>query len=128
MAALWNMDIIIDGKHKVVYMHPGTALARPYNHNRAGAAFIPDEYKSKNYIAWVIEGGPAYLSGIRDGDVLLKIDGVGLDKAENVNRQFLGPAGKKIDLTLKRGDYTFTTTVELKDILQPAMHLPEPTK
>ncbi|MDB6066333.1 MAG: hypothetical protein JWR26_2541 [Pedosphaera sp.] len=128
LAALHGVEIIVDGRHRVVYFRPTTTPARPYEHNRLGAVFVADGSGNKDHVASVIEGSPAYQAGIRNGDVLLEIDHVDIEKANAARGRFDEPAGTKMELTLKRGDRVFTTSVELKNILGPASSLPESTK
>jgi hypothetical protein len=125
MAALRRMDVIIDGRHRLVYVRPKSTPAPPYEHDRAGACFLPNSVQGDSCVASVIEGSPAWIAGIRNGDVLLKIGDMDVsqnesNEASSVNGRFREPAGTKIDLTLKRGDSVFETTVELKDILGPS--------
>ena len=46
---------------------------RAYNHNRIGAVFVPPDEHGDNLVAHVITNNPAYNSGIRNGDLLLKV-------------------------------------------------------
>jgi hypothetical protein len=128
LAALHGMEIIIDGRNQVVYFRTTTTPAPPYKHNHLGAVFVADGSQNKDRKGSVIEGSPAYLAGIRNGDVLLEIDHVDIEKADAVRGRFEEPAGTKMDLTLKRGDLVFTTIVELKNIIGPAASLPESKK
>ncbi|MDB6068164.1 MAG: hypothetical protein JWR26_4372 [Pedosphaera sp.] len=128
MAALHGMEMVIDGKHHVVYLRKTNTPAPPYEHNRLGAVFVDDGSGNKDRIGYVIEGSPAYRAGIRNGDILLKIDQIDVEKADVVNSRFNDPPGTKIELTLKRGDSIYTKTVELQNILGPASSLPKSTK
>jgi hypothetical protein len=75
--------------------------------------------------AHVIAGGPAHEAGVRDGDVLLKIDGLDVTKWRTdpailpLNRFWTGPPGTKLDLTLKRGAAALHVTATLRQILSP---------
>jgi predicted metalloprotease with PDZ domain len=61
-------------KKGLAYVRAKKTVATPPDHNRLGAVFVPIESQSDDLIAHVIAGGPAYDAGVRDGDVLLKID------------------------------------------------------
>lgn len=123
LAAMNQLDIIIDGKHSVAYLRSKRTPPLPYVHNRLGADFVPLELQSDECVAWVADGSPAYEAGIRNGDVLLKIDGRDATTwrtSKQPNYPFRDqPAGSKIELTLKRGDKVFTTTAVLRNILPP---------
>ncbi|MDB6066332.1 MAG: hypothetical protein JWR26_2540 [Pedosphaera sp.] len=128
LAALHGMEIIIDGKHGMVYFRPTKRPAPPYKHNRLGAVFVADGSGTKDRKGSVIDGSLAYLAGVRNGDVLLQIDHIDIEKADAVRGRFDEPAGTKMELTLKRGERVFTTSVELKNIIGPAASSPESAK
>jgi hypothetical protein len=124
-AALKRLDLIIDGKHGIVYLQPKKTPPLPYEHNRLGAVFVPHDLQSDDLIAHVIVGSPAYEAGIRDGDILLKegnqdvtnwrTDTNALPDVQSREQ----PAGTKFELTLKRGDKIFTTMAILRNIIPP---------
>jgi hypothetical protein len=124
LAALKRLDVIIDGRHGVAYLHPKNTPPSSYPHNRLGAAFVPKDLQSDDLIAHVIEDSPAYEAGIRNGDVLLKIDEQDVTSWRDPNIKintifFERPAGAKVKLTLKRDDKIFKTTAVLRNILPP---------
>jgi hypothetical protein len=124
-AALKRLDIIIDGKHGVAYLRPKQAPALPYDHNRLGAVFVPLNLQEDDGLTHVLDGSPAYEAGIRHDDVLLKIGDLDVTKWRTdpnvlpLSRFWDQPAGTKIELTVKRGDKIFKTTVVLRNILPP---------
>jgi hypothetical protein len=124
MAALRRLDFIFDGKQRIAYLRPKRTPPPAYNHNRLGAEFVPRHSKSDDLIAHVMDGGPAQVAGIRNGDILLKVDDHELTNwraNEHLLRE-IGtgdPAGTKLDLTMKRGEETLKFSVVLKDILLP---------
>jgi S1-C subfamily serine protease len=51
----------------------------------------------------VVAGGPAALSGIRAGDLVLAVDGVALGDAQSLQRRLLGDAvGRRLEITVLR--------------------------
>jgi hypothetical protein len=124
-AALKRLDIIIDGKHGIAYLRPKKTPPLLYEHNRLGAVFVPQNLQSEDLIAHVVDGSPAYEAGIRNDDVLLKIDELDATKWRTdpnvlpLSRFWNSPAGTKLELTLKRGDKIFKTTAVLRNILPP---------
>ena len=123
LAAMTQLDIIIDGKHNLAYLRPKTTPPLPYAYNRLGADFVPLDLKSDDLVACVVDGSPGYEAGIRNGDILLKIDEQDATKwrtREKRNDPFREqPAGTRLQLTLKRGNKIFTATAVLRNILAP---------
>jgi serine protease Do len=62
----------------------------------------------------VIDGGPADKAGLRDGDILVAIDGQPIDATHQLDVALLGhEPGDVIDLTVRRGDRTLHKDVTL---------------
>ena len=124
-AALKRLDIIIDGKHSIAYLRPRQTPSLPYEHNRLGATFVERDPTNNDLVAHVVDGTPAFDGGIRNDDVLLKIDELDATKWRTdpnvtpLSRFWYSPAGTKLELTLKRGDRVFKTTAVLRNILPP---------
>ncbi|HTV61684.1 MAG TPA: aspartyl protease family protein [Verrucomicrobiae bacterium] len=124
-AALKRLDVVIDGIHGVAYLRPKDTPPMPYEYNRLGAVFAPKDLQSHDLLAHVIKRSPAYDAGIRNGDVLLKIDNRDVtdwrdDPNVKINSAFCDqPSGTKIELTLNRGGKIFRTTVTLQNIFPP---------
>src|SRR6266540_312129 len=124
LAALKRLDFIIDGKRGVAYLRPKRTPPPPYPHNRLGAEFMPRHWQADDLVAQVVDGSPAQVAGIRNGDILLKVgdrDVTNWRKAGRgpPERSCELPAGTKLDLTLKRGEETLKVSVVLRDILLP---------
>jgi S1-C subfamily serine protease len=125
LTALQRLDFIVDGGAGIAYVRPRSGPFPPYLYNRAGAVFTPRDPgrdKSNQLVAHVLEDGPAYQAGIRDGDIVLKL---GQQWATNWTEGPTGaatkrPAGSKLELTLKRGEKTFSSVVVLRDLFPPA--------
>jgi len=125
LTALQRLDFIVDGKAGIAYVRPRTGPFPPYPYNRAGAVFAPRDPgrdKSNELVARVLEGGPAYEAGIRNGDTVIKL---GEQWATNwtegpTSASSTRPAGSKLELVLKRGEKTFNSVVVLRDLFPPA--------
>ena len=121
--ALRRLDLVVDGTNGVVYARPRGDPAPAYPHNRLGAIFVPRDMQSDPLLAHVAPRSPAYLAGIRDNDVLLKIDDLDVTKWRTdpgvmpLSRFWVRPVGTALKLTLKRGEREYETRVVLKDIL-----------
>jgi len=125
LAALQRLDFIIDGPSGVAYVRPRKGPFPPYPHNRAGVIFTiqpPQKSKSGVLVAHVVENGPAYKAGIRNGDHLTGFNGKSITNANNGPTYFsyTNPAGTKLNFTLKRGETEFDTIVTLEDIFPSA--------
>ncbi len=119
---LSRFDVIIDGRSGYVYMRPKDNRVSNYQYNRIAAVFIPADLQSVPLVAHVVENGPAYQAGIRDGDILLKIDDLDVTQWRTdpnvlpLSRFFEQSAGSRLVLSLTREDKTFTAAVELEEI------------
>jgi hypothetical protein len=125
LAALKRLDFIIDGTKGVAWLRARTTPPPPYEHNRLGAVFAPVNLQSEELIAHVVEGSPAWNVGIRNGDVLTRIDDLDVTKWRTdpailpLGRFWTQPAGTKLELGLKRGTKEFKAQVVLREILSP---------
>jgi tetratricopeptide (TPR) repeat protein len=134
MAALKRLDLVIDGKNHFAYVRPKRTPAAAYPHNRLGAVFVQEESSGMEFLAHVAPGSPAEEAGIRDGDVLLKVNGHEVAKAAGdpflvpLILQWTPPAGTKFELLLQRGGEVRPTTVALRDILKPGKTRHAPAK
>jgi hypothetical protein len=123
LAAIARLDLIVDGGQGWAHLRPRSTPPAPYDHNRLGAVFLPRHSLSEEVVARVVERGPAHGAGIRNGDVLFKIDELLVTKGRAQGMALCEfwerPAGTKLDLTIKRGDETLKIPVVLRDILVP---------
>lgn len=120
--ALTRFDMIIDGINGRAYTRPKRHAKSFYPHNRIGAVFIPNDATGEDLIAHVAEGTPAYEAGIRNGDVLLTIDGRDMTKWRTDPSALPGPifqrpAGTCLDLKLSRAGKEYGVILTLKDLL-----------
>ena len=117
LAALARLELIIDGKSGVAYVKPKTTHPTRYQHNRLGAAFVPSTPAAIGLVARVAPGSPAEEAGIRDGDILLKVNGEQVFLWTDALEPFWKAAGTKVRMSLARDGKTFETTAVLRDIL-----------
>ena len=120
--ALSRFEVIIDAPGGSFYTRKREGPHLAYQYNRAAAVFVPADPESTHLIAHVVDNGPAYQAGIRDGDILLKIDDLDVTKWQidpkvlPLSRFWNKPAGTKLQLSLMRDDKPFKAVVELKNI------------
>jgi hypothetical protein len=126
LAAIKRLDLVIDRSNGVAYAHSATISPGPYRHNRIGAVFTPEDLqRGQDLIAHVLPGTPAYEAGVREGDILQKIDNLDVTEWRTnpevmpLGRFFEQPAGTKINLRLKRGTGAVQAEVTLRDLLAP---------
>ena len=130
--ALKRLDFIVDGKGGVAYLQPKkTSIPSPLSEqDRLVLVFVPGDAKSDDLVARVLDGSSPYDAGIRNGDVLLKIDERDVaqwraDPGEkwrvDPGNPFIvpssnNPAGIKLELTLKRNEDLLKATIDLTEI------------
>jgi S1-C subfamily serine protease len=128
LAALKRIDLVVDGKHDVAYIHAKRIPPAPIKHNRLGATFPPHDPESDSLIAHVALGSPAYEAGVRSGDELLKMGEQDMTQWRALTNPpgsySEQPAGTRIELTLRRSNETFRATATLRDILPPKPNAP----
>ncbi len=122
--ALLRQDTILDWPNGNMYVRASQSGQVCYDHNRIGAVFVPGGSKGHDLVAHVVDPSPAHEAGIRNGDVLLKIDKLDVSKWQTdpsvlpLHRFWSRQPGTRTRLMLRREGKQFETTVELKDILQ----------
>lgn len=122
LAALKRVVLVVDGVHGVAYLHPREDQPPPMKYNRLGAVFVPSGAGGNKVVAHVLAGGPAAKAGIRNGDVLLKIDGSDVTQwrthpFRSSDDYYDQPAGTELTLRLARGDKSYQVNVVLQNIL-----------
>jgi hypothetical protein len=129
LAALRCVDLITHAKGGFAYLRPKETGPPPYEHNRLGALFTPVDLEHEDLIARVVRGGPGWVAGIRNGDVLTRIGELDVTKWRTdpnvlpLGRFWSRAAGTKLELTLRRGKEVFKTVVVLRQILPPEASL-----
>jgi hypothetical protein len=115
--AFANHELMIDGPAgKVMIGKPEPTAAKP-DYNRLGATFVPDRMAAR-----VAPGSPAATADIRDGDILVAIDGMTpQDYASRLRERSVWeqPAGTRVTLTLERAGSQITRQVTLRDFIEP---------
>lgn len=148
---LKQFDLVVDGQHAVAYLKRSkewkNSMAEPpdqtFLDGCGGVVFGPWRNQTNSLIAHVMVGAnPAFETGIRDGDVLLKVDQKDvmqwLDNPgknwlfacraygfQNVKASTNSPTGTKVELTLRRRDQVFQASVLQSEI---AVIAPRKTK
>ncbi len=129
---LTRLELFVDGRQNRAYVRAKQDYSKKYDYNRAGVVFLPADGQSADLLAKVLDGGPAYEAGIRNGDRLLRANGrdvAGWQTDPNGwmsdTSTFEQPAGTKVALTIMRDAHPMEVTVVLKDLL-PTEATPPP--
>ena len=127
LAALRRLDFTVDGNSGLAYLRARKTHPSNYDHNRLGAVFVPTGTRTNQAVARVIEGGPAHEAGVRNGDVLLRVDELAVTSwSDSWQSRFRLPAGTKLKLTLTRDEKPFNTTAILREIVNPGVERKAP--
>jgi TPR repeat protein len=130
--ALSRLDVIIDGPGGNVYTRPKINPQSIYPYSRTGAAFIPMEANNGRLVAYVVENGPAYQAGLRNGDILLEVNGQEVAKWKSDLTESYPfrkhQAGKKVYLSVMREDRPLSVVIELADIAPQNKRMPHKRK
>jgi hypothetical protein len=133
---LTRLELFIDAKYDRAYVGTKRDYPKGYDYNRSGAVFLPLDARSSDLVATVLERGPAWEAGIRNGDRLLRVNGrdvTGWRTDPNVTKRpscFSQPAGTKVNLTVLREGQPLDVTVVLQELLpvQASPTLPQEDK
>lgn len=101
---LSRFAVTFDYPGKRLHLVKGAKFGEPFSGSRAGLGMDYD--KGRFSVVNVIPGSPAAEAGVKVGDVLLAVDGVGVDKVDPaaLRGKLRGPAGTKVELLLRDGD------------------------
>ncbi len=121
LEALSHFEVILDLKEGRIYLKRRDSFHIEPEYNRLGATFVPESTDSVELVAQVLKNSPAYRSGIRNGDILLRVDDVDMTRWRNDpdiwKRRFLySEAGTQYKLELMRNGKKIDLQVTLEEI------------
>lgn len=118
-----NLKIMIDGPNDTVYLKESWLTALTPLHNMLGAAFIPGRSdNSDRLVARVAKDSPAYEAGLRDDDVMIRIDDHDFKNwKENIETRkrhtlFHGPEGRAVQIHVLRNGMPLQFKAVLRSI------------
>jgi clan AA aspartic protease (TIGR02281 family) len=116
---LHRFTVTMDYSRKKAYLTPNRHFQDPFPQNRSGLAIDLNGFAYT--VAAVITGSPGAEAGIKVGDALLAIEGVGVDKlkSQGIREEFRRPAGTVLRLLVRSGssEKPRTVSVTLRDLL-----------
>jgi predicted aspartyl protease len=122
--ALKRMELIVDNGTGIAYATMRSTPPNTPKHNRVGATFLPLNRDATELVAQVLPGSPAAAADLRDGDILLRVNGRDVTGwRENPEALQIDtwsrPAGTTLLLTLKRDGRKILRFVTTRDLLGP---------
>jgi hypothetical protein len=119
--ALRQLDVFVDGAAGIASFRPRSAVTAGPVHNRAGAVFIPNQPEDGTFVAKVLSTSPAYLAGLREGDILVSIDDRPVRDLRPPHEKSVHwserPAGSRVKLNVTRNGAPLEVVVVLADLL-----------
>lgn len=122
LAALKRMYLAVDGKTKRGIAAPDPSPAPPFVHNRFGATFSPQQTSGPLELsANVLPRSPAAEADVRNGDVLVAVDGRPAEEWWKDAKTTLSlPPGTSVELTLRRGSEMIRRVMVARNLIGPA--------
>jgi hypothetical protein len=121
---LTRLDLVVDAKQNCAYVRAKQDYSKKYDYNRAGVVFLPADGQSTDLLARVLDGGPAYEAGLRNGDRLLRVAGrdvAGWRTDPNGwmsdTSTFQQPPGTRVTVNVIRDTEPMEVTIVLKELL-----------
>lgn len=121
--ALRQLKLVLDGPRNMGFVRASGEGGRAVEtYNRLGAVFSRNA--GGDWVAEVAPRSPAEIAGLREGDVLLRVDNTAVTAWNSdadhaaMNRWWVAGAGTKYDLVLRRGARDITVTVVLRDLFR----------
>lgn len=130
--ALRKLTLIVDGKNGWAYLRPHEDSPRLGIYNRVGAAFVPAVLQDGALLARVAPESPAAVAGLRDGDRLLKLNGLDVEHWRTrpgnwpLSEFFNQSPGTRLELSVQRDGKTITVRPVLQEILSLKVGTPHP--
>ncbi len=121
LKALSHFEVIFDLRESRIYLKTRDGGHIKPDYNRLGATFAPKSLDSVELVAQVLANSPAYRCGIRNGDILLRVDDVDMTKWRDdpsiwKKRFWHANPGTQYNLELKRKGKRIELQVTLEEI------------
>jgi len=116
---LERLDIVIDYVKEKVYFKPNPRFNNEFKYNRSGMTVVALGDELNEYIVEkVFEGSPAYFAGVKPNDKIVKIGfwSSRFYDLEGIIKKLSGKAGKRIRMTVKRGEEKIKIDFRLEEL------------
>jgi len=111
---LTRFNQVFDYANSRLLLTPNRRFDKPMSFGRTGIAGLTEDPGLK--VDYVIPGSAADKAGLQKGDLVVAIDGHGVDEA-TVGAAFNRPVGTRLRLTVVRGDRTIEVTLVLREVM-----------
>ncbi|MHC4537382.1 MAG: retropepsin-like aspartic protease [Planctomycetota bacterium] len=121
LEALSHFEVVLDLRENRIYLKARNGDYIEPEYNRLGATFPPKSLDSVELVAKVLRSSPGYRCGIRNGDILLRVDDVDMTKWRDdpsiwKRRFWYGEPGTQYNLKIKRNGKKIDLQVRLEEI------------
>ncbi|WP_458331399.1 aspartyl protease family protein [Peijinzhouia sedimentorum] len=115
-----RVNVIFDYPNKKIYARKGQLYKKKFEYNMLGIEVIAEGTKLDKFrIVNVVETSPAAHNGVKEGDYIIKINGIDVDNYNltKISNMFRDREGRRIRLRLRRGDQVINKKMRLKRII-----------
>ncbi len=116
---LERFDVVIDLYHSKLYLKPHKNYNKKFEYDKSGITLYAfGERLNQYYIRHVVNGSPADIAGLQQGDIIKKV-GFWSYKWLNINKinkKLAGKVGKKITFKILRDGKIVSKTIVLRDL------------
>lgn len=115
---LRRFTVTFDYSRRQMFLEPNASYGEPFEYDMLGALLMLDEGGTSFLVRRVVDGSPAREAGIREGDLVVGVDGapssgMTLEQA----RRMLRTPGRTLELALRRGGEESRVRVTLRRLL-----------
>ena len=117
---LSRYNFILNSVNRKIYLKSNSKYRKPLVFDRSGLKIIATGKNLKTFIIKsIVKNSPADLAGLEINDVILSINYFPskLMELKNINNRFRKKIGKKIKLSVKRGEEKLKFHFQLKDLI-----------
>ncbi len=117
--ALKRFHMIIDYPRERMYLRTNRYYKKRFRYDRSGMSLMAGGAQlNQFYVNRVIEGSPAYEAGIREGDRIIRINGIPASfyTLRGITRRFQGKIGKRMKVVLRRDGKKMKMRFRLRDL------------
>ena len=116
---LRRFDVVFDYRRKRMILEPNASYKTPLQTDKSGIMLIASTQDvNVRRIQFVTPGSPAVEAGLKQGDVILKINGAASDaQGLQATRELFFKADQRFTLVIKRGEKVMTKELQTRSML-----------